>query len=114
MIMAEQSQQLEATDERSLPQRRFAGRAPQDTSVNVAQSERVISAVAGGALALAGLKMRSLPGVLLAAVGGGLVFRGATGHCPAYQSLGINTAEDERGPAAPEDYFERGIHVDVS
>jgi uncharacterized membrane protein len=116
MIMAQQTQQLEAAPERQVgqQQRRFNGRRDGDASVNVAQSERVISTVAGGALALAGLKMRSLPGVLLAAVGGGLVYRGATGHCHAYEALGINTAEDRYGPAAPEDYFERGIHVDVS
>jgi len=117
MIMAQQTQRFEAAPEQPVEQqerRRYQGQGEGDSSVNVAQSERVISAVAGGALALAGLKMRSVPGLLLAAVGGGLVYRGATGHCHAYEALGINTAEDRHGPAAPEEYFERGIHVDVS
>jgi uncharacterized membrane protein len=113
MIMAEQTRQLAAAPRQPSRQRRFEGRTEPST-VNVAQAERVVSTVAGGALALAGLKMRSLPGVLLAAIGGGLVYRGATGHCHAYEALGINTAHDERGPAAPEEYYERGIHVDVS
>jgi uncharacterized membrane protein len=81
--------------------------------VNVGQSERVISSVAGGALALAGIRMRSVPGALVAAVGGAMLFRGVTGHCPAYQSLGVNTAGDRHGAAAsPEDYYTRGIHVE--
>src|SRR4051812_20623142 len=72
--------------------------------VNVGQSERVISSVAGGALALAGIRMRSVPGALLAAVGGTMVFRGVTGHCPAYQSLGVSTADDRDSAAAsPQD-----------
>ena len=114
MIMAQQTQPLEASPQRDLSHRRPDSRRNDRSSVNVSQSERAISAVAGGALALAGLKMRSLPGVLLAAVGGSLVYRGATGHCHAYEALGVNTAGDEHGPAAPEDYYERGIHVDVS
>ena len=32
------------------------------------------------------------------AVGGSLVYRGATGHCSLYQTLGVNTA-DQPGPA---------------
>ena len=115
MIMAQQSEQLEAAPQRNVSFRRPEPSGGERSDVNVAQSERVISAVAGGALALAGLKMRSLPGVLLALAGGGLLHRGVTGHCYAYDAMGVNTAEEtERGPAAPEDYYARGIHVDVS
>ena len=39
-------------------------------------------AVGGGLLALIGLSRRSLPGLALAAVGGGLVYRGVTGRDP--------------------------------
>ena len=115
MIMADQTQQLLPPPPRNIERaadRESAGRA----DVNVGQSERVISALAGGALALAGLKMRSLPGVLLAAVGGAMVYRGTTGHCPAYEQLGMSTADDaDAGAAAtPRDYYERGIHVEQS
>jgi uncharacterized membrane protein len=41
------------------------------------------------------LSRRSLGGVLLAGVGGALLFRGTTGHCPIFQQLGINTAADQ-------------------
>ena len=117
MIMAEQaqqSQQFTTPAPTRLGHLRPESRRADQSRVNVAQVERLVSSVAGGALALAGLKMRSLPGVLLSVVGGGLVYRGVSGHCPVYQSLGVNTAESEAGGAAPEDYYERGIHVDVS
>src|SRR5687767_14048947 len=110
MIMAEQTQQtqqLVMPPPRQLGHLRPDSRREERSSVNVAQTERVVSAVAGGALALAGLKMRSLPGVLLSVLGGSLVYRGVTGHCHAYEALGVNTAEGEGGPAAPEDYYER-------
>ena len=115
MIMADQTRSIEAFGSRGSQvapgeQTQNGGSA----GVNVAQTERVVSTVAGGAIALAGLKMRSLPGLLLAAVGGGLVYRGVTGHCHMYDALGVNTAENEQAGARPEDYFERGIHVEES
>lgn len=58
---------------------------------NVADAERVISAVAGGALAgwsLLGRRIRPL--TLLA--GAGLIYRGLTGNCSVYRALGINRA----------------------
>ena len=117
MILAEQSHDAPAASEPSRQInliQRFEDLRPEP---NVGQAERAVSAVAGGALALAGLRMRSLPGLLLAALGGGLVYRGVSGHCPAYQSLGVNTADandDADDGAPPEEYFDRGIHVEQS
>lgn len=79
---------------------------------NVSQGERYGSAIAGGALLLSGLKMRSLAGAAIATIGGLLLHRGITGRCQAYRALGINTAEGEG--ARPEEFFERGIHVTAS
>jgi uncharacterized membrane protein len=114
MILAEQTHAMTA-DSRSHHDLATRGdaRAPRDVNVN--RTERTISTVTGGALALAGLRMRSLPGLLMAALGGGLVYRGVSGHCPAYSALGIDTSvpDDEDG-ASPEEYFERGIHVEQS
>jgi uncharacterized membrane protein len=62
---------------------------------NVAEPERWISVIAGGALAAYGLRMRSLPGIIVAALGGALVHRGATGHCRVYETLGVTTAEEQ-------------------
>ena len=115
MIMAEQSHAMQpeapSPSDRRQTLARWAGAMTSD-DVNVARSERIISAVAGGALAFAGLRMKSLPGLLMAALGGGLVYRGVSGHCHAYEALGVNTADHDAGPASPEDYFERGIHVE--
>jgi uncharacterized membrane protein len=116
MIMAEQTHDAPTPIDGGRDLVRAEGMAG-GPAVNVGQAERAISAVAGGALALAGLRMRSLPGLLVAALGGGLVYRGVSGHCRAYEALGVNTADDtptESEAATPEEYFERGIHVEQS
>ena len=67
---------------------------------NVGETERWASGIAGGALALYGLAgRRSLLGGLLAALGGTLLYRGVSGHCPLYGALGVDTRgrADERG-----------------
>ncbi|MCO4099333.1 MAG: DUF2892 domain-containing protein [Gemmatimonas sp.] len=63
---------------------------------NVGGGERVLSAVAGGLLALWGLKRRGSLGYGAAALGAELVYRGASGHCKAYSALGITTKETGR------------------
>lgn len=80
--------------------------------INVHEIERLGSALLGGALTVCGARRGSLPGLLLAAIGGSLVYRGVTGHCMLYQRLGINTAKG-RGPATliP---AQHGIHVEHS
>ena len=60
--------------------------------MNVGQTERWASALAGGALAIYGLTRRTWGGVVLALVGGTLIYRGSTGHCHMYDMLGVNTA----------------------
>lgn len=62
---------------------------------NVSNSERLVSALTGGALVAYGLRRRDTVGVLLSLLGGGLAFRGTTGHCEVYQKLGINTTDSE-------------------
>jgi uncharacterized membrane protein len=61
---------------------------------NVSNPERWLSVVAGAALALFGLKRRSAAGIAVAGIGGGLLWRGASGHCPIYKSLGVSTHDD--------------------
>lgn len=82
----------------------------QTTDVNVGEVERYASAIGGGALALYGLTRGGLGGVVLALVGGALVYRGATGHCNMYEALGVNTAENAgKGLSA-----NRGVKVEKS
>jgi len=87
-----------------------------DERLNVGQGERAASALAGGAIALLGLRSRSLLGLGAAALGGALIYRGLSGRCSAYAALGIDSAHNDsrRGGAAPQEYFRRGIHLEES
>src|SRR4051812_27287726 len=78
--------------------------------VNVGHGERLGSLAGGITLALLGLKARGLTG--LAMLGGGylLAKRGYTGHCAVYSRFLHSTAH----PAEPEQYNQRGIHVEVA
>lgn len=69
--------------------------------VNVGETERWLSALGGGALVLYGLKKRSWSSLALAVIGGAFVYRGVTGHCPAYQALEINRAKKEGEASSP-------------
>src|SRR5690242_13381352 len=84
-LRGQQTSQLEALQQRSdQPQQQ----------VNVGPNERVVSVASGSILALAGLTRGSLPGLLIAGIGGALIYRGATGHCHTCESLGIDTTHD--------------------
>ena len=76
---------------------------------NVGKVERIASAVGGGALIAYSLKKGSKMGFLLRLVGGSLLARGASGHCEAYQALGINTAASKEN-----DHVARDFHVEKS
>jgi uncharacterized membrane protein len=77
-----------------------------DSQINVGTTERNLSLAAGSILALLGLARRDLTGLLIAGVGGGLLYRGATGHCHTYEALGIDTADEEAKQQEAE-----GFHV---
>ncbi|HEX7418905.1 MAG TPA: SRPBCC family protein [Thermoanaerobaculia bacterium] len=81
------------------------------TAINVGNMERWLSVIAGSALAAYGLKRRSIPGLVLSACGGALVWRGATGHCLTYELLGVSTATTEQGDQVSVPYG-RGIRVE--
>jgi uncharacterized membrane protein len=58
---------------------------------NVGKHERTLSLTAGAVLAGLGLRRGSLPGLLLAAAGGLIAYRGLTGYCGLYDKLGVST-----------------------
>lgn len=58
---------------------------------NVGEVERLVSAVGGGYLVFKGLKSGSALGFLTAALGAASLYRAATGSCPLYSALNINT-----------------------
>jgi uncharacterized membrane protein len=64
---------------------------------NVGDVERVVSVIAGTALALFGLRRFSLTRLGLAGLGGGLVYRGLTGYCAMYARAGVSTAQIDEG-----------------
>jgi uncharacterized membrane protein len=81
--------------------------------VNVASPERWASAIGGGALAVYGLTRRSPGGLLLAVLGAGMLYRGATGHCNVYEALGLSTATSREGEASSAPVA-RDVHVEHS
>lgn len=80
---------------------------------NVGRIERWISVLAGTAIAAYGVRRRSVPGMAVAAIGGALLHRGATGRCMVYEALGITTADERAGHGVSVPYG-RGIRVEKS
>jgi uncharacterized membrane protein len=64
-----------------------------NSHVNVGPEERTASVLGGAVLAGIGLARGGLCGLLVAAAGGALVYRGVSGHCSGYEATGINTAK---------------------
>jgi uncharacterized membrane protein len=69
-------------------------------SVNVGEIERWTSVLGGGLLAATGLARGGVLGLVAAGLGGSLIYRGMTGHCYLYQSLGVNTSSEKHSPVA--------------
>jgi uncharacterized membrane protein len=84
------------------PQRMYMGKphsvlaGRRGRAVNVGDNERMLSAIAGGALALYGLRRGSLGGLLIAGIGAALGYRGITGYCQLYDKLGVDAGGARR------------------
>ena len=61
-----------------------------DASQNIGEMQRLFSAIAGMGLIMHGLRRRSLGGGALAVGGVSLLYRAATGYCPAFGAMGID------------------------
>ena len=90
----------------------------QGSAVNVGGFERLASAIAGGALAVYGLRQRSIGGLGLTLAGTALLHRGVTGHCNTYQAFGVTTnntnAANGEAPVARDVHVEKAIAIDKS
>ncbi|HEX7058523.1 MAG TPA: SRPBCC family protein [Solirubrobacterales bacterium] len=75
-----------------MPSSKFSLRL--DGPTNVGTAERALSLLAGGILALDGLRRRTPLGALEAVLAAALVERGVTGHCRVYHAMGMSTAEE--------------------
>jgi uncharacterized membrane protein len=78
---------------------------------NIRKAERVVSVVGGGVLAWYGLRRKSPAGYALAAIGGDLMRRGATGHSFFYEAIGVRTRDLGQGARVSVPY-ELGVRVD--
>lgn len=78
---------------------------------NVGTAERIISLVGGATFLVAGTRKADWGGLLLGTLGASLLYRGATGHCKGYQTLGISTAEQAPNSVIP---AQQGIKVERS
>ncbi|AWK86835.1 YgaP family membrane protein [Azospirillum thermophilum] len=76
-----------------------------DRMINVGHTERLVSLVGGGLLAVLGMRRPTASGAMLALAGGALVARGLTGYCPVKEMLGGH-AHDRR--AIPSQDVEEG------
>ena len=84
-------------------------------NTNISETERWISLIGGAGLAAWGLTRRDKGGLGLAAIGGTMMYWGATGHCNLYQTLGMNTAARGYGKGTGSKAgvpYELGIRVD--
>jgi uncharacterized membrane protein len=82
--------------------------------VNVGPGERLASLLGGGALVVCGLSRGSKSGLALTLIGGGLLYRGLTGHCHAYQALGYSSASHSPLSSIPSGQgvkFEEGVTI---
>jgi Predicted integral membrane protein len=74
--------------------------------INVGHTERLVSLVGGGLLAVLGLRRPTMAGAAMALAGGALVARGLTGYCPAKGLLEDWRGHDDR--SIPAQDIERG------
>src|SRR5689334_8191889 len=65
------------------------------STMNISDTERFASALGGALLAAYGIAQRSKSGAMIAAAGGALIVRGATGFCPGYAAAGIDTSRSD-------------------
>lgn len=68
---------------------------PTSERTNLALPERWASVLAGAVLTASGLARRTPLGLGLTLLGGALLYRGGTGHCPVYAALDIRPARSE-------------------
>ena len=76
--------------------------------MNVGDQERLVSTLAGVVIGLYGLARIRLSGILLAALGGALVYRGVTGRSRLYRRFGVGRATTLTG----ETRGNRGIKIE--
>jgi len=98
-------------NEMSLSEIRYSD-GPSST-VNISQTERIASTIAAPLLAYVGVKRGGITGIVLGMIAAEMVYRGATGHSPLYQAIGMNTAVAHPNAQVSVPH-EQGLHVEQS
>jgi uncharacterized membrane protein len=88
-------------DQASYSSRRHSSAHTCCAGQNVGDKERIVSSLAGAGLAAYGLSHLRPGSLLLAGVGGALIYRGVSGRCMAYRALGIDTAHGSPATVVP-------------
>lgn len=78
---------------------------------NISETERTLSAAGGALCTLLGASRGGLSGLIGVAIGAGLLYRGATGHCHGYDLLGMNNSEQAPTAGVP---ARQGVRVEES
>jgi uncharacterized membrane protein len=105
---------MNATGERSSLEREQK-RTQTNHPANVGKTEKLICTISGSALTIYGLTQRSPRGLMLTALGAGMLHRGLTGHCEIYHSLGIDRAKGHQHERVARDiHVEKAVNIDRS
>jgi len=80
---------------------KFAGQGLSRIQMNLGLTERLASIMAGGALIGAGIFRQGPLRAALFGTGAGFLLRGATGHCPLYNLLGIDHLDRRQRDGVP-------------
>lgn len=80
-------------------------------STNLGSAERWISLGAGAFLSVIAARRRGISGFLLGSLASGLLYRGATAHCPLYSALGVDRSAGGSSNADSNRYVDHGVHV---
>jgi len=78
--------------------------------INVGHTERLLSLVGGGVLAVLGMRRPNMTGAAMALAGGALVARGLTGYCPMKGMIQDWRGHDDRR-AIPNQDIDDGRHA---
>jgi uncharacterized membrane protein len=105
------SQVIDRNREPERQHRKNMARQGMGERVNVGNGERIVSALAGGLLAMWGLRRRGTVGYGAAAIGTELLYRGTTGHCHAYSAMGVSTRENSRTGQPSDVNHDRAVDV---
>jgi len=65
-------------------------------------------------LVASGIRRMSLPGLIMAGIGGALIHRGSTGQCAMYKTLGVTTAKDSMVRRVTSNPLNANIRVEQS